>query len=146
MTHRISNLLGSLGLVLGVLALGACQQRRDAAVAPVKDTAALTSRSSVAEVKAPAVTLVKDPSLVCMVNNQFMGMAQIPVEIEGRTYYGCCPMCRERLQGDAALRTAIDPLTQAPVDKASAVIGKTSTGAALYFAKLENLHAYAQRD
>lgn len=146
MAHRIVNSLRNLSLALGLLALASCQQSRDARVAPAKETTPLTLKSSETEKRAPAVTLVTDPSLVCMVNNQFMGMAQIPVEIDGKTYYGCCPMCRDRLQGDAALRTATDPLTLAPVDKASAVIGKTATGSALYFAKLENLHAFAQRD
>ena len=27
---------------------------------------------------------------VCMVNDRFMGVAQIPIEANGTTYYGCC--------------------------------------------------------
>ena len=31
--------------------------------------------------------------LVCMVNNAYMGMPQIAVPVNGKTYYGCCDMC-----------------------------------------------------
>ena len=93
---------------------------------------------------ASPLTLVTDPSLVCMVNNQFMGRPQIPVQVSGKTYYGCCAMCKARLEGDATARTALDPVTQTPVDKASAVIGTTPTGAALYFASREHFDAYAR--
>lgn len=92
----------------------------------------------------PAVTPV-DPGLVCMMNNQFMGKPQIPVMVEGRTYFGCCEMCKTRLANDASTRTAIDPVTQKPVDKAMATIGKTSSGAVVYFENEANLRAYAAR-
>ncbi len=96
---------------------------------------------------APAseLTLVTDTSRVCMVNNQFMGRPQIPVQVNGKTYYGCCAMCKARLEGDAKARTAVDPVTQTPVDKATAVIGTTSTGSTLYFASREHFDAYARR-
>jgi YHS domain-containing protein len=90
------------------------------------------------------VTLVDDPSLVCMVNNQFMGKPQIPIEVEGTTYYGCCEMCKTKLANDPASRTAIDPVSGASVDKARAVLGQTSSGAIHYFESAENLATYAQ--
>ena len=34
---------------------------------------------------------------VCMVNNQVFEKDQIPVAVDGKTYYGCCEMCKERL-------------------------------------------------
>jgi len=37
-------------------------------------------------------------SEVCMVNDRVMGKPQIPVEVEGKTYYGCCEGCKSRLQ------------------------------------------------
>ena len=60
--------------------------------------------------------------LVCMVNDAYMGKEQIKVDFEGKTYYGCCNMCKERIPKDAAVRTAIDPQTMKSVDKASAYI------------------------
>jgi YHS domain-containing protein len=70
---------------------------------------------------------------VCMVNNQVFDKDQIPVTVEGKTYYGCCEMCKERLTKDAAARTAVDPVTGKPVDKATAVIGALPDGKVLYF-------------
>ena len=43
----------------------------------------------VASTELAALTEVTDPSQVCMVNDQFMGRAQIPVSVGGKTYYGC---------------------------------------------------------
>lgn len=91
---------------------------------------------------APALTRVEDPSQVCMVNNQFMGKPQIPVEIEGKTYFGCCAMCKGRLETDRSARIARDPVTGEEVDKAAAVIAQDSQGAVLYFASAESLARY----
>ena len=79
------------------------------------------------------LTLVADFSQVCMVNNQFMGRAQIPVEVGGRTYFGCCEMCKGRLASDPATRSAKDPVNGKLVDKSSAVIAKRASGEVLYF-------------
>jgi hypothetical protein len=46
---------------------------------------------------------------VCMVNNHFMGRPQIPIEVEERTYYGCCEMCKGRLGSDPSSRVSTDP-------------------------------------
>ena len=70
---------------------------------------------------------------VCMVNNQAFEKDQIPVTVEGKTYYGCCEMCKDRLTKDAAMRSAVDPVTGKPVDKATAVIGALPDGKVLYF-------------
>jgi len=60
--------------------------------------------------------------LVCMVNDAYMGKEQIAVPLDGKTYYGCCDMCKERIPKDAAIRKAIDPHTMKEVDKATAYI------------------------
>jgi YHS domain-containing protein len=91
-----------------------------------------------------SLTLVTDRSLVCMVNNQFMGQPQIPIEVEGRTYYGCCEMCKGRLAGDPASRSATDPVSGSPVDKATAVIGRDNSGRTLYFENDQTFAAYAR--
>lgn len=84
------------------------------------------------EAAKPALQRVES-KLVCMVNNQFFGKDQIPIEVQGKTYYGCCEMCKERLAKDAAARTGTDPVTGKPVDKATAIIGAQPDGKVLYF-------------
>lgn len=61
-------------------------------------------------------------NLVCMVNNAYMGMPQLEVEYEGRTYYGCCDMCQERIPKEKEARIAIDPYSLKDVDKSEAYI------------------------
>jgi len=89
------------------------------------------------------LTLVTDRSLVCMVNNQFMGRPQIPIAVNGKTYYGCCEMCKGRLANDPTSRTAVDPVSQRQVDKATAVIGKTPDGTTHYFENDQTFAAYS---
>lgn len=79
---------------------------------------------------------------VCMINNQIFEKDQIPVEVQGRTYYGCCEMCKERLANDASSRTAVDPVSGKTVDKATAVIGAKPDGSVLYFESAETLEKY----
>jgi YHS domain-containing protein len=89
----------------------------------------------------PALTKV-ETKFVCMINDQVFGKVQIPVEVEGRTYYGCCEMCKERLRGDASSRTGVDPVSGKTVDKATAVIGATPDGTVFYFETVENLKRF----
>lgn len=123
--------------LVAAAALASCESgSRDAAPqAPAVESAAGPTRAN-------ALTRVEDASQVCMVNNQFMGKPQIPVEVGGKTYYGCCEMCKGRLQTDAAARTATDPVTGETVDKATAVIAQDATGAVLYFANADHLARY----
>lgn len=88
------------------------------------------------------MTRVTDASQVCMVNDQFMGRVQIPVEVEGRTYYGCCAMCKDKLTQQPAIRTARDPVTGEAVDKAKAVIVQDASGKVMYFASEDSLRRY----
>lgn len=80
---------------------------------------------------------------VCMVNNQVFDKDQIPVTVQGKTYYGCCEMCKERLANDVAARTAVDPVTGKPVDKATAVIAAMPDGKVLYFESQETFEKYS---
>ncbi len=83
-----------------------------------------------------------EPSTVCMVNNQHMAKAQIPVLVDGKTYFGCCAMCKGKLENDAATRTAMDPVTAKPVDKATAIIARNDEGIVFYFESDETLRRY----
>ena len=64
------------------------------------------------------------------------------IEVGGKTYFGCCPMCKERLSTDAEARQAMDPVSGRMVDKAVAVIGVLPTGAVVYFESEANLAAH----
>ena len=93
-------------------------------------------------------TLLKkvEPSKVCMINEKVIVDDQIPVPVNGKTYYGCCEMCKARLGNDASARTATDPLTQKLVDKAVAVIAKRPDGAVAYFESKQTFAAYTQKN
>ena len=77
------------------------------------------------------------PDLVCMVNDTVMGKPQIPVAFEGKTYYGCCEGCVERIKTDASVRYTVDPVSGRKVDKAKAFIMAGRDGEALYFESQE---------
>jgi len=74
-----------------------------------------------------------EPGIVCMVTDKVMGKPQIPVVVEGKTYYGCCKNCVGTLKNDASIRYAKDPVTGAMVDKSKAFILEGPAGDALYF-------------
>jgi YHS domain-containing protein len=112
---------------------------KQAAVEATASPAPATAASSSADQK---LALVADSSQVCMVNNQFMGREQIPVEVEGKTYFGCCEMCKGRLARDPSSRSAKDPVSGKLVDKASAVIGKRASGEVLYFESNDTFERY----
>lgn len=60
---------------------------------------------------------------VCMMQDSVLASPGIPIKYEGRTYYGCCPMCNENIKGNPDRYTkARDPVTGVTVDKASALI------------------------
>lgn len=95
--------------------------------------------------QAPRAELqVVKTSEVCMVNDRFFGREQIPVEVEEKTYYGCCEGCKKRLAEDEAIRFATDPVTGERVDKATAVIAARPDGSVLYFQSEESLKRYLE--
>lgn len=104
----------------------------------------IVSRAGATEQAAADIKPV-ETSLVCMVNDTVMGKAQIPVEVDGKTYYGCCMGCVERLKTDITARTAKDPATGNDVDKAKAIIGTGPKGEALYFESLQSFNTFMQQ-
>ena len=83
-----------------------------------------------------------EPSKVCMVNNRAFDKDQIPVQVDGKTYYGCCEMCKKALADREDARMSTDPLSGKQVDKAKAVIGAKADGTTLYFKNEQNLEKY----
>lgn len=99
--------------------------------APVDTTATATATAADAD-DALALRRVSADQ-VCMRSNRFLGKPQLSTEVEGRAYFGCCAGCTRGLSADAAARTATDPVTGRPVDKATAVIGARPDGRVVYF-------------
>lgn len=79
---------------------------------------------------------------VCMVTNMLFKKKQIPVSLEGKTYYGCCENCKETLATDSKARTAIDPVSGKSVDKSKAVIAAREDDSVVYFENKKNFEAY----
>lgn len=79
---------------------------------------------------------------VCMVTDMHFPKKQIPVTYDSKTYYGCCENCKETLAKDAKARTATDPVSGKPVDKAKAVIAARADHSVVYFESKKNFDAY----
>ena len=94
------------------------------------------------EVKPTGKLTKVEPKTVCMINEHAMGKDQIPVEVDGKTYYGCCDMCKKALSTDASKRVSTDPVTGKQVDKAKAVIASQEDGRVFYFESDETLAKY----
>ena len=70
---------------------------------------------------------------VCMIEDRVKAEAGLPVEVGGKTYYGCCPDCKGALEERPERYTkAIDPVTGNEVDKTTAYI-LDHEGDAYYF-------------
>ncbi|WP_282637762.1 hypothetical protein [Sphingobacterium thalpophilum] len=80
---------------------------------------------------------------VCMVNDAFMAKKQLLVEHNGKMYYGCCQMCKDRIPREQAVRIATDPFSGKTVDKAEAIIAITGDrGEVSYFENEANYRSY----
>jgi YHS domain-containing protein len=83
-----------------------------------------------------------DSKYVCMITDQEFAREQIPVELEGKTYYGCCEMCKAKIKNNPQSRLGTDPVSGNNVDKAEAVIGAAPDGKVFYFESEENLSQF----
>jgi len=96
-----------------------------------------------AQESAKTESLVRvDAKYVCFVTKHRFDKEQLPVPVEGKTYYGCCDMCKAKLKEDAAQRCDIDPVSGQKVDKATAVIGADRQGKVYFFENEDNLKKY----
>lgn len=110
--------------------------------APIIIALALTFSMTAMADQAESALKQVDSNHVCMITDQEFAREQIPVEVEGKTYYGCCEMCKAKLNNNPESRVAIDPVSGNEVDKAEAVIGATPDGKVFYFESEENLVLY----
>jgi len=103
--------------LLGITTIGCSKQNKKNQNATATKT--IDSKKTMTEMKGFAKI---ESSKVCYVNNKFMGIEQIPVEFEGKLYYGCCEGCVAKIKTMPEVRYAIDPQTGNKVDKALAYI------------------------
>jgi YHS domain-containing protein len=90
----------------------------------------------------PGLVRIADPGNICMLSNRYLGEKQhVPVEVEGKTYFGCCAGCAGKLGNTPAARVAVDPVTGRELDKASAVLARDEHGKVSYF---ESEETFAQ--
>lgn len=81
-----------------------------------------------------------------MVNNAYMGVEQMPVPVSGKTYYGCCDMCVDKLNTIDEARIAIDPYSGNPIDKSGAfIVLSNAQGSVTYFESESNYKAFSKR-
>ena len=78
-----------------------------------------------------------------MMQDMVLTKPGIPIHYQGKTYYGCCNMCKEKIQREPQKYTkAIDPVSGKVVDKAEAFIYGVE-GDAYYFGSEANRKAFA---
>jgi YHS domain-containing protein len=71
---------------------------------------------------------------VCMLSNRYLGdKPDVPVDVDGKTYHGCCANCAARLAARPETREALDPVSGHKIDKASAILARDSENRVLYF-------------
>ncbi|WP_373056391.1 hypothetical protein [Zunongwangia sp. H14] len=85
---------------------------------------------------------------VCMVNDRYMGVSQIPIEANGTTNYGCYENCFEKLQRNLDdVRFGSNPLNVQKVDKALAIIvPDKDSGSVFYFASQEGAQSFINKN
>ena len=80
---------------------------------------------------------------VCMMQDMVLGKAGIPIQFAGKTYYGCCEMCKEKIKNEPQKYTrATDLVSRKPVDKSESFIYSVD-GTAYYFASDANRKTFA---
>lgn len=86
---------------------------------------------------------ISDRKYVCMMQDSLQVKPGTPIEIDGKTYYGCCSMCAGKMKAEPAKYTkAKDPVSGLFVDKSSAFIFGHE-GTAYYFDSEETRKQFA---
>lgn len=133
----------SIAVIAGTL-LTACKNNVEKTAAAQERLPAVQDSASLAKLRLGYQPGDHIPhEFVCMMTDQYREMRQMRVIFEGRAYFGCCDKCRERIPRDASMRTAIDPFSSKPVDKATAYIVLTGNNdEVIYFASKENYRQF----
>ena len=86
-------------------------------------------------------------SKICMVDDIFQGdFPSVPISINNKTYYGCSQKANRDLSTIDSLRSAVDPISRAKVDKATAIIAihPDKDGKVIYFGSKETYDKYLE--
>lgn len=90
-------------------------------------------------VKPQDSTILVPRSHVCVVKNTVEDGEILPVNLDGKTYYGCCASCIASFKNSPEkYRFAIDPVSEKSIDKAESVI-LDYKGRAIYFSSMKSL-------
>ncbi|WP_312824198.1 hypothetical protein [Epilithonimonas sp.] len=131
----------SIVAIATVLFIGCSQNKNNEAVS-TNEVSTATQTSTVKSYEPKKGDHVPS-NLVCMVNDEYMGKQQLEVPFDGKTYYGCCEMCKKRIPKDESVRYAIDPQTMKKIDKAMAYIVMIGDGGEVaYFESQENYEIF----
>ena len=94
---------------------------------------------------APPAVAVPERTRVCMMQDTVMSVPAIPLARDGKTYYGCCEMCKAKIAAEPTRYTlARDPVSGAVVDKATAALLSVD-GRVLYFESEDSRGRYMRR-
>ncbi|WP_268230653.1 hypothetical protein [Sphingobacterium sp. UT-1RO-CII-1] len=141
MTNKIIKTVFILGIILFI----GCGQSAQTTVSKVEEQKEQHNNVLTGSKASPQKGDQVPNNLVCMVNDAYMGKEQIEVTVDGKMYYGCCDMCKERIPKDASVRYAIDPHTMQKVDKATAYIVMIAKGGEVaYFESKSSYEAFRQ--
>jgi|SRR5579863_2073215 len=129
-------------VALSFICLAVSAQERSSFVQEVQSSGMSSSQTPVPNAAPVGKLTMIEPSKVCMVRNHAFEEPQIPLRIKGKTYYGCCEMCKNMLAKDRKQRVSVDPVSKRKIDKATAVIGVGANKGVLYFENETNLEKY----
>lgn len=126
MKIRISRLVGTFAGCFVAIACGNKQGESRPAVPVHQEQSVEQTQRQTADTKTTDQKYQKGDAVpkerVCMVNDAYMGTAQLLVAHEGKDYYGCCETYKARILEDQTVRVATDPHSLKQVDKADAFI------------------------
>lgn len=134
-------------LLLSAVVLSCSGKKKDVAESVTQPTVETSQTANEAIISAQNYEIVPNEK-VCMVNDRFMGVSQIPIDVNGTTYYGCCENCVEKLQKNLDdVRFGSNPLNDTKVDKASAIIVQDkSSGSVFYFASIVDAQSFINKN
>ncbi|WP_206539198.1 hypothetical protein [Aquimarina megaterium] len=131
-----------LMLLLLSIALVSCNDKKKEVDKPISQETVQASNSK--NIDSTENYEIVPNEKVCMVNDRFMGVSQIAIDVKGITYYGCCENCVEKLQKNIDnVRFGTNPINDTKVDKASAIIVQDkSNGSVFYFASQQDAQTF----
>ncbi len=87
---------------------------------------------------------IEDRKMVCMMQDSLQVKPGIPIQHDGKTYYGCCEMCAAKVKSEPLRYTkAKDLVSKGIVDKADSFIF-AHKGDIFYFQSAENREAFSK--